>query len=141
MTGTTRLGTEPADRPGLADAREQAVQARLEELLGPVPEWSRNLVEALVASFLARAMDYLLALEEAIPAGDLDAVTRHSHGLKGMASNLGAVDLAALGDVLEYCGRSGQLATAPKLLVELYAELEAVRPALLRVTHLSSGMD
>lgn len=133
MTGRMGIDLEATLRPPPAGGRERAVRARLTELLGPVEEWSPSLVDALVDSFLSRGADYLSTLAQAITRQDAGAVRADAHSLTGMAGNLGAGALATLGKELESCGRSGQLAGAPKLLARLSAEFDAVRPAMRAV--------
>lgn len=134
--GAAELGyANPVDASPVdaSPGKERAIRARLTELLGPVEEWSTSLVAALITSFLARAADYLEALADAIRRQDADAVARDGHSVKGMAGNLGAAHLAALGAAMEACGRSGQLAPASRLLAQMTAELDAVRPAMQHV--------
>lgn len=122
-------GAEAAAVQGAVD-RAPGIRLRLEELLGPVEEWSPHLVAALIGSFHQRAAAYLQTLAEAVEVRDSGAVTRDGHSLKGMAGNLGASDLAVLSEAMETCGRTGELALAPGLLTRLAVELDAVRPAL-----------
>ncbi len=137
MTGRMGTDLDQAFRPRAATGRERAVRARLTELLGPAEDWSASLVDALVDSFLSRGADYLTTLAQAIARQDAGAVRRDAHGLTGMAGNLGARGLAALGGAMEDCGRTGRLSEAPELLARLSAEFDAVRPALHAVLSLA----
>ncbi|MEP6462404.1 MAG: Hpt domain-containing protein [Frankiaceae bacterium] len=137
MTAGTDTDTEPAAHLVAAAGKERAIQLRLEDLLGPAEGWSASLVEALITSFLCRTAEYLESLGLAIGRHDVAAVTRDSHSLKGMASNLGATDLAALSEALESCARIDELSPAAGLLLRLRTELEGVRPAMQAVLALA----
>jgi signal transduction histidine kinase/DNA-binding response OmpR family regulator len=87
-----------------------AVRARVDELLGPDPSPAEvELVAQLIDAFVARLPDSIEKLTTALTAGDTETVAARAHALKGSASNIGAVSLAAVAAELETNARAGDL--------------------------------
>jgi signal transduction histidine kinase/DNA-binding response OmpR family regulator/HPt (histidine-containing phosphotransfer) domain-containing protein len=73
-------------------------------------------VKAALDSFAEQAPGHLERLRSSLASGDAPAVRESAHALKGTASNVGALALAALAAEVEQAGRSGELGAAPGLL-------------------------
>jgi signal transduction histidine kinase/DNA-binding response OmpR family regulator len=67
-------------------------------------------------------------------SGDAPATTRLAHALKGTASNLSAIKVAALAARLEELGRAADLSAAEVVVKELGVELERCRNAFAKLT-------
>jgi CheY-like chemotaxis protein/HPt (histidine-containing phosphotransfer) domain-containing protein len=115
--GSVRENAEEAalDRGALAGLRE----LQLED--------GSDILEELIEMFVADVPPQLVALQEALEAGDGQFVERIAHALKGSSGNMGAVRMAALCTELEEMGRSGELAAAPGLVFRLADEFGRVR--------------
>jgi HPt (histidine-containing phosphotransfer) domain-containing protein len=79
-----------------------------EELLARV-ENDRELIRDLLAIFKEEFPRQLLALREAVEAGDGDRVATAAHTLRGMLSNLAATQAAATAARLEQMGRKKEI--------------------------------
>jgi two-component system, sensor histidine kinase and response regulator len=110
--GSVRENAEEAavDRIVLAGLRELQVEGE-PDILGE-----------LIEMFVADVPSQLVALQEAVEAGDGQAVERIAHTLKGSSGNMGAVGMGALCMELEEMGCLGELAAAPGLIVRLKDE-------------------
>ena len=64
-------------------------------------------LRALLDDYLASTREDLAGLESARAAGDLPALTRQAHKLKGAARTVGALELAEAGERLETAARAG----------------------------------
>ncbi|WP_240125679.1 ATP-binding protein [Thermomonas alba] len=103
-------------KTGAATAAAQVLDAAvLAELGGNDPD----AVRAILQDFLATTGDDLRALERLHEAGDLSALTRQAHKIKGAAALVGAQRLAAAAAALEAAGRSGDAARLPTLIADL----------------------
>ena len=76
-------------------------------------------LRALLDDYLASARDDLAGLEAARRAGDLPALTRQAHKLKGAARTVGALELAEAGERLEAAARAGDWATLLPLAADV----------------------
>ncbi|QIN81445.1 response regulator [Rubrobacter tropicus] len=108
----------PLDRGVLAGLRELQVEGE-PDILGELTEL-----------FLASVAPQLVALRDAVEAGDARPVERVAHTLRGSCANMGAVAMEAICGELEGMGRSNDVSAAPSLLSRLEAEYERVRAAL-----------
>ncbi len=106
---------DPLDWSVLAGLRE------LQEEGGP------DILEELMEMFSTDVPPQLVALKEAVKAGDAHSVERIAHGLKGSCGNMGAVRMAALCAELEEMGRSEELRAAPGVIPRLEEEFGRVR--------------
>lgn len=109
------------------DAIDEASYAALVAMTGGDLEF----VDELVDTYLADATDQLAALDEAVAAGDVAAITRPAHSLKSSSANVGAASLSELGRTLEEGSRSGALADPAALVGAARREFAAVRASLL----------
>jgi CheY-like chemotaxis protein/HPt (histidine-containing phosphotransfer) domain-containing protein len=108
-------------------ALDAEVRARLEHL-GDVS--GEDLMGQLAAIFLTDADGRILALHQALAAGDAAAIHRTAHTLGGASANLGALDLARACSDLATRSLAGDLAGAGERVDAVEVELERVRAAL-----------
>jgi HPt (histidine-containing phosphotransfer) domain-containing protein len=110
----------------VAEPLDRATLAELLAAVGDDPAF----VGELVDTFLADAPAQLDAIDAAIAAGSAEQLVRPAHTLKGNSLNLGAVELAALGRMLEEQARAGVLDGAATRAAAARGELGRVRAAL-----------
>jgi len=82
---------------------------------------------ALLVDFLASTGDDLAQLEADRGAGDLQAMTRQAHKIKGAARLVGALELADAATLLETAGRSGDWASVLPLAVDVATAVARLR--------------
>ena len=87
------------------------------------------MLHELVDLFLQEAPQHIERIAGAI--ADPPNLAFHAHALKSMSLNLGVQQIIALSRRLEELGRSGAVETAPRILDDLRAAYERVRPELL----------
>jgi HPt (histidine-containing phosphotransfer) domain-containing protein len=92
------------------------------------------LVRDVVTIFADDAPRQIAALRAALATREARAVERAAHRLKGTASGVGAVALAAAAATLEHAARAGDLEKAAPGAAGLDAAFEAARIALERAT-------
>lgn len=103
-----------------APASEPAIDP---EVLSDLREVMRGDFAALVRSYLEDAPKQLLALQQAVARGDLEALVGPAHSLKSSSANLGALRVSEIARLIEHGARRRDL-KAPQLLVaELAREL------------------
>ena len=100
----------------------------LEEIAGDDPEFVADLLDTFVRS----TGELLGPMRASVMAGDIAAVLRDSHRLKGSSANVGAEVLRARSIELERLSRAGTLEGAAGLLDRIESELERVRVFLSR---------
>jgi two-component system sensor histidine kinase/response regulator len=83
----------------------------------------------LIDLFLSDTPPRLGKVLDAFKAGDVDAVERATHGIKGSASNLGAKGLAAACAEVIAIARSGKLPEAAQV-ARILSEFERLKPVL-----------
>jgi HPt (histidine-containing phosphotransfer) domain-containing protein len=88
-------------------------------------------LQELTELFLRDAGSRLKTMESAIAKNDASILANAAHTLKGSASNLGARQLAALCLKLEKQAKSGELAEAANILLEISSEFQSVQKALI----------
>jgi HPt (histidine-containing phosphotransfer) domain-containing protein len=91
----------------------------------------------LLEAYLRESATQAASISEALHAGDMDALRRAAHSLKGGSGNIGAADLAALCARLETQARDAELGALPETLEAVLVELGAVRAEVgeLRARH------
>jgi PAS domain S-box-containing protein len=109
--------------------------AKLEPLvdssfLREITQGDEALTARLVGLFFEHADAHVAELAQAVATGDATTVSVIGHTLKGSASTVGALRVAAVSARLCDAGRAGDLGGAPALHVELAAALEATRDIL-----------
>lgn len=80
----------------------------------------------LIDTFVADSERRLRDIEQAITAGDADALRRCAHSFKGSAGNMGAPALSGLCQELERLGREGVITSAAPTLEAARREYRAV---------------
>ena len=119
------------DAPPSNDPLDQAKLGELREVLGEdFPD--------LVQTFLNGTANYLERLRTAAGEGDIDAIARVAHGLKGSSGNIGAMSLSSLCDELVTSARRGDLENAPDWVARIEAEYAQARAALAALCQPSS---
>lgn len=84
----------------------------------------------MVQIFLEDSPPRLREISAALARGDVVAVYKAAHSLKGGASNFGAVEFRALAEKLEHAGKAGDVAALPGIFAALDAEYPRVVAAL-----------
>ncbi|QDU69585.1 Hpt domain-containing protein [Engelhardtia mirabilis] len=84
----------------------------------------------LVSMFMDDTPARLQAMDEALSAGDSEALSRVAHALKSSCGNLGAFSLAELCRAIESAGRGGDVDGARPLVEQSKTQYERVRTAL-----------
>ena len=93
----------------------------------------------LLERFLLDAPAQLTALREALSRGDVPALMRTAHSLKGSCSSLGARGMAELCARVEKAGRAGSLQETASLLTQATEEFARVQTAAQRIIHTTPG--
>ncbi|HMA37007.1 MAG TPA: response regulator, partial [Chloroflexia bacterium] len=93
-------------------------------------EGEADIVQELIGLFVEGTPPLLVAMRDALAAGNAEQLQRAAHNLKGSSSNLGARPLADYCARLEKSGRSGALDGADAILAELEEEFARVCRAL-----------
>ena len=104
-----------------------AVALRLAELAG---EFGTVLTSKLLNTFLLDTEARINKLHLLIEAGDIAAVAREGHVLKGSCGNLGALRLAKLCARMEKYGHEHSKDKAQAILIELEAAIMHLKPVL-----------
>jgi HPt (histidine-containing phosphotransfer) domain-containing protein len=89
-----------------------------------------NVVSELFTLFIDHAPPKLQAIREAVESGDLAALKRAAHSLKGSSANVGARGMHRLCDRLEHESAADGLSAARVVLAELTEEFAVVEQAL-----------
>jgi len=92
-----------------------------------------DLYVSLLDSFRKKNGEVTATLDQAIDGGELDQVLQLAHGLKGVAANLGAADLASAASDLERAAREGVGSDAASDLALVRAAFDSFKPALALV--------
>jgi CheY-like chemotaxis protein len=106
---------------------------RLAELKDLAADEKAGWLRELVQEYLADAARRLGELHEAIESGDVAAVGRIAHALKGSSRNLGIVNVVPACEKLQAAGESGIRETFPDLLEQLAKELTRAKTELERL--------
>ncbi len=88
---------------------------------------SASEARALLADYLATTDDDLAQLDAMRHAGDLHALTRQAHKIKGAAKLVGADELAYAAAALEVAGRGGDWVSVLPLTLDVVTALERLR--------------
>ena len=112
-----QLPTDPLDRTMFE--RLRLLQDETHDYLGE-----------LIATYLDSAPKLLDTLGAAIAGGDIPAIQKAAHTLKGSSASFGATTLAAHCKELEMLARAGTLAGAPEWRQKIEREYARVKHAL-----------
>jgi signal transduction histidine kinase/DNA-binding response OmpR family regulator len=88
-------------------------------------------LEELSVIFLDDMPRLLAEMRQAIDQGDAKGLERAAHALKGNSATMGALSLSALCQELETMGREGRLEGAAEQVLQVEAEHERVKAALV----------
>jgi CheY-like chemotaxis protein/anti-sigma regulatory factor (Ser/Thr protein kinase) len=119
-------------KPVLAQQLESALGSLVSrDAVAQVTGGNPALLARLRDAFARQTPEILDAIRDALAREDADALARHAHKLKGSVSYFEgpATDLATQ---IEHAAKTGELATAARLLPELEHALDAVSAALAR---------
>jgi signal transduction histidine kinase/ligand-binding sensor domain-containing protein/CheY-like chemotaxis protein len=112
----------PAAGAGDADVAKRLLDhATLAALRALPPRGAQNMLSHIAQSWREDSERLLPAIERSVSAGDALELARAAHAWRSCNGHLGALSLMRLCRELEACGRSGDLRTAPGLLVQLRA--------------------
>ena len=89
-----------------------------------------NVVAELLALFIEHAPPKLQTIREALESGDLAAVKRAAHSLKGSSANVGARGMQQICERLEHGATADRLSEARALVAQLIEEFSVVEQAL-----------
>lgn len=122
------IAVEPGETPDAPppDALDGRVFTSLAALEADVPGFLRQ----FVGEFHEAASRRLVAIGEALRAGNAAALALEAHGLRGSCATLGARRMAPIATRLEAMGREGRTEDGLPLLPALESEYQAVRRAL-----------
>jgi HPt (histidine-containing phosphotransfer) domain-containing protein len=122
--GSPDVSADEGDGP--TDPLDDAVLSGLREL----DDDSGTVLIELVETFVHNAAGGVADLRQAVTRGDLEAVSRLAHGLKGSSAVFGATGMASLAARLEALCSPESLGDARDVVTRLEAELRRVRVAL-----------
>ncbi|MFP6798194.1 MAG: response regulator [Pseudomonas sp.] len=120
-----------AESPGVAEAAVDwqlpgvDIDSGLRRVLG-----KRELYQRLLGKFVASQGDFPAQLRAAMAANQQESAERLAHSLKGLAGNLGAMDLAAQAAALESAIKDARHDELTGLLAELQQSLESLVVAI-----------
>ena len=117
-------GTAEPPQPAEPVESEQPMDFELavEEFGG---DW--DLVNAVVAEFLNLAEAQVLAIRQAVEAGDAETLRAEAHKIRGGSINLTAAPLARTAEALETIAKAQRLDEAPHLLLEFEREFARLK--------------
>ncbi len=120
--------TTVASVPVQASAEEVPVYARkdLVERLGG----AEALIPRFMGLFFKGVGPNIIALEEAIGAGDHEKVRTSSHAIKGSSANIGAMQMRETAGGIEAAAKTGDISGASAELERLKVQLEEFRAAV-----------
>ncbi|MEW6293851.1 MAG: response regulator [Pseudomonadota bacterium] len=114
------VAAEPAREPDASTAPASPPAAAintacLDQMRQLDPDGSMGLMRKVLKAYLDSSASLQAQVDEALAAGDAEALRRSAHTLKSSSANVGAEALAALYKELEACGREGRLEAARQL--------------------------
>jgi len=120
--------TAVASAPVHASVEEVPVYAKkdLVERLGG----AEALIPRFMGLFFKGVGPNIIALEEAIGAGDHEKVRTSSHAIKGSSANIGAMQMRETAGGIEAAAKTGDISGAPGGLKRLKVQLEEFRAAV-----------
>ncbi len=91
----------------------------------------RELIEMVLNTFLQNFNNKLEKLKKAFSENNAKNVRLHGHSIKGVAANVGAVNIQNLGFRIEQAGASGELHTVTALVDDITKEYAAFKKVAL----------
>ncbi|MGI8547865.1 MAG: response regulator [Gemmatimonadaceae bacterium] len=113
--------------PSTPASDQSSVDLDVLDNLASMTETGDIFVARLIVTFATDASSRIELLRTALAEGDLVAVERTGHALKGASGNMGAIRMAALGAELQQVGHAGNIDTASVLVEQLDAEFQRTR--------------
>ena len=98
------------------------------------PDGTEGVLAEAIGIYLDDAPQQLVALRDAVLAGDLPAAVRLAHALKSASHNVGASQLGELCRQIEQLGKSGALDDVRSMLPSLESHFKALKPKLIKVS-------
>ena len=114
-------------------ARDVLDPAVVESLRQLTPSGEPDVLHQVLTLFLSEVPKKIDALRAAVAAGDVVAVQRIAHSLKGSSGNIGAGALYDVCRRLDDDAKSGEMARLPPLLERVVAEYARVEREIGRL--------
>jgi len=114
---------------GHARAVQDDLERRVQELAGPDPAASADLLADVLRGFVDSLPGDLAALAAAINDRDAQALREGAHRVKSAACNIGATGVASLSGELEGLGAGAPVGQLVEAMGRLRAEAETVEQA------------
>ena len=89
-----------------------------------------DLVESILARFLASVPEQIASLRKALASGDAESTQRQAHSIKGAAANVSTERLRQAAWALEQAAKAGDLGTAARQLEELQTQFAWAQAAM-----------
>lgn len=105
----------------------------VQELLDLCDDGDTSLVQELIGIFLDDSPTKVHAIQRGLQDGDLGAVERAAHSLKGSSGNLGAIALMNTAEALQSASRNGDLDRCRELGGELTTRFDEAAAELRRI--------
>ncbi len=121
-----------APPPSQHDTTPLDRRALVEKLLG-----DQDLANDIIAGFVAEAQGQLAAMEKSLETGDLAALAKQAHTLKGGSGNVCATPLHRAARGLEHAAKSGDLEAARRQLQSIRRELQRLKAQVSETTKTS----
>jgi CheY-like chemotaxis protein len=132
LAPANQTATRAPETPAAADAipaslatgeRATAINtAFLDQMRELDPTGSMGLTRKILQAFLESSASLQAQLDQALAAGDAEALRRSAHTLKSSSANVGAEHLSSLFKQLEACGREARLDEACQLAPRMREE-------------------
>jgi HPt (histidine-containing phosphotransfer) domain-containing protein len=122
------LGFDPDDPPAPPPAVDEIV---IEQLASITDSQGYSVLGELLNAFLGAVPGRLVALDRAVAAEDLQAVSDQAHALTGSAASFGARGMADLCRELRVAAERQDLDSARRLIRALHGEFVLVRAWLV----------
>ncbi|MDH3714994.1 MAG: Hpt domain-containing protein [Gammaproteobacteria bacterium] len=129
----TNTKTQPQDLLAHLDAE---IVQKLQDIGNRVSE--DTFVKNLLERFLHGTPERLLALQDAVAAGDCETIEFQAHTLKSSCGYVGATVMVEICKTLESLGRAKEIRDAGRLVAELQKSFALVTP---RLRSLLAGSD
>ena len=123
---------KPADPPAPPVADDTVLDQAVLDNIRALDDGDGSVVREVIEMFLAEAPGHLQGLHAALERSDGTAVGNVAHAMKSASFNVGAARLGEAARDLERAGRSGDLATAKRLVATVNGLFQRVEPLLLQ---------
>jgi PAS domain S-box-containing protein len=124
LTQEYKVGTPNLESQSVLDRR---VLKSLRQMAGTKAAF---ILSQIINNYLEDTPQLLQNIQDAVVAGDAQALRQSAHTLRSSSANLGAMDLSNLCKELEMMGRAGTLSEASECMAQVEAEYEKVKVAL-----------